>query len=339
MAAANVQASSARPPSLVSATSDDSGSSVVASPDFQVVLLDLNPVAWQEYAVAGTSDQPQQRADAVFAQVRQVLASVIVYLNAHTALQHGNGLAVYGVVNGNANLLYTTAPFARAAQHAADASTMSMCLPFKQVDDAVFLGARAMMDDAATRPEPEKPIGMVHALSLALCHIHRLCIATQASQDTEPQADGERTGPRQLAANAYRFRILVLSVTPDASAQYVPMMNAIFSAQKQDVNIDVCKLFGGDTVFLRQACYLTGGHYYRLEHTAGLLEVLMAVYLPSRIVRPLLMYPAMDDVDFRAACFCHRRNIDIGYHILRAARAVHDMPRQIPHVDAAVLRR
>lgn len=192
-----------------------------------------------------------------------------------------------------------------------------MCLPFKRVDDAVFEGVRSLIHEACTEEtNANRPIGMVRALSLALCHINRIAILTRIGDDQNEldPAAMERTAERnQLAAATFRHRVLILSVTQDASAQYVPMMNCIFSAQKQGIHIDVCKLFGEDTVFLRQACHLTGGHYYRLDGLDGLLQVLMTVYLPSRSIRPMLMFPAMDDVDFRAACFCHRRNVDIGY--------------------------
>jgi transcription initiation factor TFIIH subunit 3 len=70
-------------------------------------------------------------------------------------------------------------------------------------------------------------------------------------------------------------------------------MNSIFSAQKlvgfgntsccwmvtklalQKVTIDVCKIFGPDTVFLQQAAHLTGGSYIYLERRDALLQYLI----------------------------------------------------------------
>lgn len=70
-------------------------------------------------------------------------------------------------------------------------------------------------------------------------------------------------------------------------------MNSIFSAQKlvrrlaldrirlltahvwQKVTIDVCKLFGADSVFLQQAAHLTGGSYIQVERPDSLLQYLM----------------------------------------------------------------
>lgn len=44
----------------------------------------------------------------------------------------------------------------------------------------------------------------------------------------------------------------------------------------QGIVIDVCKLLGGqDSVFLQQASHLTGGVYFRLDGSAGLLQTLV----------------------------------------------------------------
>lgn len=66
-----------------------------------------------------------------------------------------------------------------------------------------------------------------------------------------------------------------MSVTPDSSSQYIPMMNSIFASQKQNVTIDVLKVFGDDTVFLQQAAHLTKGIYFGLGSSDELLVTLM----------------------------------------------------------------
>lgn len=53
------------------------------------------------------------------------------------------------------------------------------------------------------------------------------------------------------------------------------MMNSIFASQKQNVTIDVLKVFGSDTVFLQQASHLTKGIYFGLESRDELLVTLM----------------------------------------------------------------
>jgi len=86
-------------------------------------------------------------------------------------------------------------------------------------------------------------------------------------------------------------RILILSVSPDLSTAYIPIMNAIFSAQKlvcivlvlcfsihrlpQKITIDAGQILGPDTVFLQQAAHLTGGSYLYLTETSALLQYLI----------------------------------------------------------------
>ncbi|KAI9313810.1 TFIIH subunit Tfb4/p34 [Dichotomocladium elegans] len=70
-------------------------------------------------------------------------------------------------------------------------------------------------------------------------------------------------------------RILILSVSPDSAFQYIPLMNCIFSAQKSAKNA--------------------------------------FAFLPERYARNFLNLPSQDQVDFRAACFCHKKIVDIGY--------------------------
>jgi len=46
----------------------------------------------------------------------------------------------------------------------------------------------------------------------------------------------------------------------------------------QKVTIDVCKVFGEETVFLQQAAHLTGGSYIYLERRDAFLQYLMVCF-------------------------------------------------------------
>lgn len=320
------------------------------SPDFLVVILDLNAYAWQ--SVSADGENAAERADGAFAKLQQVISSVLVFLNAYTAMQHGNGLVVYGAATGTARLLYSSSPNAHIQAHE-PTSTLdtreSANLPFKHMNDAVFHGMRSLFE--SEEAAKHGPVGIVRALALALCHIHRVSttLHDHAVAGAAAAATGHAPGAH-AGTTSFQHRILVLSATPDVSAQYVPMMNCIFSAQKQGIQVDVCRVLGNETVFLRQACHLTGGHYCHVPRIEGLLQVLMTTFLPSRSIQDALMFPALDDVDFRAACFCHRRNVDIGYvcsvclsstltlltpSFLRATRIVPYLPCFVPSDNAA----
>jgi len=127
-------------------------------------------------------------------------------------------------------------------------------------------------------------------------------------------------------------------------------MNAIFSAQKlvrycfrpipplfalklppQKVTIDACQIYGPETVFLQQAAHLTGGSYLRPERRDALLQYLLVshrvcmqaatwlieptqmTFLSPPSIRKILAVPTQDRIDFRAACFCHKNIIDVGF--------------------------
>lgn len=49
------------------------------------------------------------------------------------------------------------------------------------------------------------------------------------------------------------------------------------------------------------------------ERPEGLLQYLMMAFLPDTTARTSLVVPSAGGVDFRAACFCHRKVVDIGF--------------------------
>ena len=134
------------------------------------------------------------------------------------------------------------------------------------------------------------------ALSLALCYINRVKKA-------------------EVISGRLDCRILVIQGTADSPAQYIPMMNCIFSAQKINIIVDACVLGLTESTFLQQATDLTGGLYLRLPEDSQhvFLQYLLTVYLPDQAARGYLIIPTQTQVDFRASCFCHRNTIDTGY--------------------------
>ncbi|KAJ7419931.1 hypothetical protein WISP_51299 [Willisornis vidua] len=76
--------------------------------------------------------------------------------------------------------------------------------------------------------------------------------------------------------------------------------------------IDGCVL-DTDSGLLQQACDITGGIYLKVPHMPSLLQYLLWVFLPDQEQRAQLVLPPPVHVDYRAACFCHRNLIEIGY--------------------------
>lgn len=51
-----------------------------------------------------------------------------------------------------------------------------------------------------------------------------------------------------------------------------------------------------------------------LEHKGvGIAQYMFATFLPSQSCRKYLKLRKQQSVDFRAACFCHKRVVDIAY--------------------------
>nr|CAH7737158.1 unnamed protein product [Callosobruchus chinensis] len=131
------------------------------------------------------------------------------------------------------------------------------------------------------------------AIAMALCYIVRL----------------QRTKPPGAKINC---RILVVTGSDCSASQYMNYMNVFFTAQKKNIVIDVCAL-DQHLSLLQQGCDITGGLYLKVPQLQGLLQYLLWVFLPEPPIREKLVLPPPVKVDYRAACFCHRELIDIGY--------------------------
>uniref|UniRef100_A0A8C5AYD5 General transcription factor IIH subunit 3 n=1 Tax=Gadus morhua TaxID=8049 RepID=A0A8C5AYD5_GADMO len=114
------------------------------------------------------------------------------------------------------------------------------------------------------------------------------------------------------AGQEMKSRILVIKTAEDCARQYMNFMNVIFAAQKQNILIDACVL-DSDSGLLQQACDITGGLYLKIPQKIALAQYLLWVFLPDLEQRPQLVLPPPVHVDYRAACFCHRNLIEIGY--------------------------
>ncbi|KAF3483147.1 TFIIH basal transcription factor complex p34 subunit [Arthroderma uncinatum] len=186
---------------------------------------------------------------------------------------------------------------------------------------------------------PSTSTMMAGALTLALSHINRETIAYLEAHGTAAGSDGAGGGASGLppppggaapasasstsnstdspaggGGGGLQSRILIISVSSaaDSAQQYIPIMNSIFACQRLHIPIDICKL-SGDAVFLQQACDATRGIYISVDSPRGFLQYLMLAFLPDQRARRNLILPTRVDVDFRAACFCHRKVVDVGF--------------------------
>jgi transcription initiation factor TFIIH subunit 3 len=142
----------------------------------------------------------------------------------------------------------------------------------------------------------------------------------------------KHAGPRPGSSKPL---ILCLVASDDVPRQYVPIMNAIFAAQRHEVSwhallhdrldadppcarvhqviIDACILGANDSALLQQAAHLTGGTYFKPPDLSSTLQHLLQSFAVDTTCRQWLQPPALLGVDFRAACFCHKRPCDMVY--------------------------
>ncbi|PLN79180.1 TFIIH subunit Tfb4/p34 [Aspergillus taichungensis] len=206
---------------------------------------------------------------------------------------------------------------------------MNKYRPFRIVEEQVTQNLRHLLESTTSADvQATSSTMMAGALTLALSHINRRTIAWNEAHggDTSGAAGpgGDRSsggvggssgsGAATTDAESLQSRILIISVSSstDSAHQYIPIMNGIFACQRLHIPIDVCKL-SGDAVFLQQASDATKGIYMALSEPRGLLQYLMMAFLPDQRSRRHLVQPTRVDVDFRAACFCHRRVVDVGF--------------------------
>ncbi|KAJ8599047.1 hypothetical protein CTAYLR_009814 [Chrysophaeum taylorii] len=153
---------------------------------------------------------------------------------------------------------------------------------------------KAVVDMDALDPAP---VATTAALGRFLCHAHK-----------RAEALGERLSSR----------VLVLKLGDDIPSQYNTMMNCIFAAQRHGITIDSCVLSPQTSILMKQATQLTRGVYLHVAQRTGFEDLpvyLLSAFAASPSCRKHLRLPLVDEIDFRAACFCHKppRILDRGW--------------------------
>ncbi|KAF2739873.1 transcription factor Tfb4 [Polyplosphaeria fusca] len=287
-------------------------------PSLLAIVLDTNPHAWAE--ISSTTAL----------SLTSTISALLVFINAHLASGNANEVVVIASHTHKAAWLYPT-PKGTAPSHHNSNGDIEMngtqptapsvrdnpnkYRPFAVVEAAITENLERLF--ASTSPThlsstPTTQIG--GALSLALSHIAKATLLSSPHEDTTTNplsslADSEGT---HTALPPLASRILILSVSGDLANQYIPVMNSIFAAQRKKIPIDILKL-AGDAVLLQQASDATGGVYMKPERPEGILQYLMMAFLPDATARRSLYVPIAEGVDFRAACFCHRKVVDVGF--------------------------
>lgn len=300
----------------VDATSRAETTAHTEPPSLLTIILDTNPHAWALIS----SSLPLSKA----------LASLLVFINAHLAINPANRVAVLASHVDQAVWLYPTPHKAHPEEDDRPPDDANKYRPFAHVEHAITTNLRSLMRQTTPSSLHGATSGMIAgALTRALTHISKQIAATNtgpaSTQSTFNYSDpsslpGSNNLSDQASATgstALAPRILLVSLSGNAPDQYIPLMNTIFASQRLGIPLDILPLTASNNAFLQQAADATHGIYLPLTTPAahaGLLQYLMFAYLPDTAARHHLVAPGADaGVDFRAACFCHRRIVDLGF--------------------------
>ncbi|XP_076106521.1 general transcription factor IIH subunit 3-like isoform X1 [Mytilus galloprovincialis] len=245
-----------------------------------VIILDTNPVWWGKCGSLG---------DGQGISLTKCLESVMVFANSHLMMSSLNDLSVIAAHTNKSVMLYPNRTNTSTESSSNDGRYELFCRMNEQIKDEVKTIVLQNMEGAFYSDSL-----IAGAMAIGLCYLNRIEKENEFKEGTTSS------------------RILVIKGSEDNPEQYMNLMNAVFTAQKQNVVIDAC-ILDNDSGLLQQACDITGGIYLKIPQITGLLQYLLWVFLPDPLERPKLSLPPKVQVDYRAACFCHRNLIDIGY--------------------------
>ncbi|KAI4859349.1 transcription factor Tfb4 [Hypoxylon rubiginosum] len=311
---------------------NESASKTSQVPSLLTIIIDTNPRAW-----AALGD---------LLPISKAVANLLVFVNSHLAFGNDNHVAILAAHTNRAVWLYPKSPNpdrhppgtnggsngstnngqedvemtdvdgqldGEATGHRTSANKFPQ---FTQVESSILTSLRSLIN--GTAPSDLHPTTLISgALSLALSYTNKIAhtfeVPKASSSDPANPTSTSTTTPADASAATLHSRILVLSVSDSEPAQYIPTMNAVFAASHARIPVDTLALRGTPT-FLQQAAFITGGTYLSAAaNPRALLSYLLFGFLADAEARRSLVAPTQDVVDFRAACFCHRRVVDAGF--------------------------
>lgn len=293
-----------------------------------MVLIDLTPVWWGTYA----------HENLIFPSF---IECILAFVNCHLTLSPLNEVAIIGVTPEQTEFLWPSLTPLEDLE-------LQSCY-YGQYEAFTILGetVRRKVQRLITSCESLAcTVSFASAINNALCYYIRRCRELRPTLSLQNDPASSNTNAivavediSSLLTDNFHARILVVRAAEDNSAQYLSLMNAVFTAQKLGVLIDACIIpptrmsYSADdplrqssttlqessnSSLFQQAADLTGGIYLRIPRPAGLLQYLLSVFLPRAGLRSQLILPdcgggAATGVDFRSACFCHRKMVDLSY--------------------------
>ncbi|XP_072368592.1 general transcription factor IIH subunit 3 isoform X3 [Scyliorhinus torazame] len=274
--------------------------------DLLVIVVDVNPIWWGQQILKESQFTLSKCMDAV-----------MVMGNSHLVMRRSNRLAIIASHSQESRFLYPgkhwkLGSFAESGDVNSAESTSSGSKDGKYEllaigNDIITEEIKDLMAKTEVRAQLTETL-LAGSLAKALCCILAPGITSKALRFLVFIT----TWPTLQTGRELKSRILVIKAAEDSAAQYMNFMNVIFAAQKQNILIDACVL-DSESGLLQQASDITGGLYLKIPQIQSLSQYLLWVFLPDPEQRSKLVLPPPVHVDYRAACFCHRNLIEIGY--------------------------
>uniref|UniRef100_A0A8B9JVU5 General transcription factor IIH subunit 3 n=1 Tax=Astyanax mexicanus TaxID=7994 RepID=A0A8B9JVU5_ASTMX len=283
-----------------------------------VIVVDVNPIWWGQQA----QREPEFN-------LSKCLDAVMVMANSHLVMTRTNKLAIIASHCQESHFLYPNKHWKAgdvAGDEVSSGSGDGKYELLSVANDLVAEEIRNLMARTQVKGHQTDTL-LAGSLAKALCYIHRVSKELEAGQDMKSRILVSSWFPFssavyfciifvQMSMGIFGLIIYyilqVVKAAEDCALQYMNFMNVIFAAQKQNILIDACVL-DSDSGLLQQACDITGGLYLKIPQKTALAQYLLWVFLPDADQRSQLVLPPSVHVDYRAACFCHRNLIEIGY--------------------------
>ncbi|KAL9577562.1 MAG: hypothetical protein Q9203_007412, partial [Teloschistes exilis] len=315
------------------------------TPSLLTIILDTHPAAW----VLLSPTLPLSTA----------LAHILVFINAHLACNNSNEVCIIAAHPHRAEFLYPSPPnttpepstngHEQGGPETSDnddgvegQDSANTYRPFRLIQRTLLHSLNNLLATTPPSSLQTPTVSLSGALTLALTYTNRLLTSLSATKTSTSSTSTtiDNNNPPSSTTGILNARILLVSLTGNLSAQYIPLTNAIFACSRLGIAISVAKISTSspsptkeeahqptttttapqananaeDATFLQQASDSTHGIYLPIHYPRGLLQYLMMAFLPDQATSPHLSAGIGEQgVDFRAACFCHRRVVDLGF--------------------------
>lgn len=258
--------------------------------DLLVLVVDTNPTSW--------TSKDDVKNEPIGFHFQSIVQQLLIFINAYLLLHRANQIVVIASHHDTSDFLYPSAvdPANDPEDDPHDAAMERKFSAQALIQKLNHLFQTGSSSLSSSHGSEATTTAMSAALSRALCYIHQC-------------------KRRNRLQNKDRSRIFVLQQSRDASSQYIPIMNCIFSAQKNNIMLDACVLSDQDSSFMQQAALLTQGMYLHLPQHVNILQTLFLILLPNADMRSVLKLPSQSTttVDFRASCFCCQKSVSTAF--------------------------